>query len=194
MTKDCSFRATCLLSTILVILRKMLQQSGHSGHTHIVNLTSHFSALFQKWQIFGAPQLYSWRTCAHQVFCGKLNFIQFLFEAFFSTISILQQRSAIKGVNFPIPVLYNISKIAIFGGPELHSWGRQRYAFSEFFVGNLNPNNSCLRHFLISLVFFVSFSPKVNVLFHSSALKYLKMAIFWGSLAPLQRDIETCVH
>ncbi len=39
---------------------------------------------------------------------------------------------------------------------------RRPLAFSEFFVGNLTLNNSCFKYFLISLIFFVAFIPKVK--------------------------------
>ncbi len=63
-------------------------------------------------------------------------------------------------------------------------------AFSEFFVGNLTRNNSCFKHFLISLILFVAFIPKVNVLVHSSALKYFKNGNLWRHLASPRREIE----
>ncbi len=51
-----------------------------------------------------------------------------------------------------------------------------------------------MKHFLIFLVFFIAFSPKLNVHSHSNALKYLKNGNLWRLLAPQQREIETFVH
>ncbi len=48
-------------------------------------------------------------------FFRKFNFVQLLFDAFFDIIGIFAVCNP-KG-NFPIPVLYNISKMAKFGGP-----------------------------------------------------------------------------
>ncbi len=50
-------------------------------------------------------------------FCRNSHFIQSLFEVFFYIIRTLQHRSALQWILFPIPVNYNILKMAIFGTP-----------------------------------------------------------------------------
>ncbi len=52
------------------------------------------------------------------------------------------------------------------------------------------PNNSCFNHFLISLILFVIFIPKMNVLVHSKALKYFKNGNLWRHPASFQREMR----
>ncbi len=43
----------------------------------------------------------------------------------------------------------NILNITIFGALQFHSWGRQAWAPTEFFVGSLILNNFYLKHLFI---------------------------------------------
>ncbi len=54
------------------------------------------------------------KICVHQIFCRKFHSEWFLYKLFFDKIRIFLQRSALKLTYFPIPMHYNISKIAIF--------------------------------------------------------------------------------
>ncbi len=56
--------------------------------------------------------------------------------------------------------------------PPVHSWRRQTYAPTEFFVANLMLNNVYLKHFLIQDVLFAVLSPKVNLLSCFTKVKY----------------------
>ncbi len=99
----------------------------------------------------------------HWVFWRKLKSEQFLFETVFYIISIFRSIHP-----------QSISNVTIFGAPPplLREIDK---ALIEVSVGNWSLNNFYLNLFFILSVFFAAFSPKVNLLSHSSILN---MAIF----------------
>ncbi len=85
-------------------------------------------------------------------------------------------------------------KKQIFVSPQLHSWERQTYASTEFFVGTIILRNFCLKYFSIQSIFFAACSPKVNffILVHYNVSK---TQIFGApsSTPGVDRDMHPCV-
>ncbi len=128
---------------------------------------SKYSIIFKKLQIFGALQLHSWgryRYAFTEFLVGNL-ILQNFYLKHFSILSIFFAAFSLKAnVLLCSKDIIIFKKLQIFGALLFHSWGRQRYVLTEFFVGNLILNNIRLNHFLISSVFFAVFSPRVNLL------------------------------
>ncbi len=107
--------------------------------------------IFKRWQFLepsssnpgGDRHMPSWH------FCMQFNAQQLLFEAFFGYDPYFWQCYALKWIYFPLFVHDNISRMAIFEAPYLHSWGRRTYAPIDFFVCNLMPKNFYLTQFFI---------------------------------------------
>ncbi len=124
--------------------------------------------------------------------CSKINFLQ---TTHWTHISI-SPRSGARGLQrLPFLKYYYVLEsecgFTLLGMDALIAYTSvsaiQVYAFTEFLLGNLILKYFCFMHFLISLVFFVAFSPKVILLSHSSTLKYLKK---WQTLEAPSSTLE----
>ncbi len=104
------------------------------------------------------------------VFCTKFNSEQFLFKVIFDIISIFCSVQPQSELPFQFQYIIIFQKWQYFKNGNLYSTLAPFLGETTkvFFVGNLIPNNFCLKWFWIQSVFFAAFSLKVIQLSHSS--------------------------